>query len=202
VTDSGVNVVVEGLTSLDHVTLGELLGLGTLATDLTGHRDISSLGTSLHDEAKDTVTGTTDSKATEELVLEGLSLGLGAEATVGNTLSEDLNTSGGEVETLLDNGGHLADALTVLAKDVLGTCGLDNDLSASRGLTDLKTGITVLSKLTGEKLSKRKRGKGKAIVSIEKEEGNKLVWRYFKVILKTVHCKVLAYAEGVFNQCI
>jgi len=152
VTDSRVDVVVERLTSLDHVTLRELLGLGTLATDLTGHRDISTLGTGLHDEAEDTVTGTTDGKATEELVLEGLSLGLGAEATVGNTLSEDLNTSGGEVETLLDDGGHLTDALTVLTEDVLGTGSLDNDLGTGRGLTDLKAGITILSELTGEKL--------------------------------------------------
>jgi hypothetical protein len=44
-----------------------------------------------------------------------------------NTLSVKLNGVLGELETLLDEGGQLADATTLLTKNVLGVGGTDDD---------------------------------------------------------------------------
>jgi hypothetical protein len=157
VTHSGIDVLHGGLTGLDHVAISELLALGSLAADLSGHRHLGSLGARLHDESEDTVASTTDGKSSEELVLKRLSLGLGAEATVGHTLSVKLDTSLGEVESLLHHGGELADALTLLAQHVLGAGGLDDDLSAQGGHADLHTGVTDLGQLLAEQLRHGKR---------------------------------------------
>jgi len=152
VTDGGLDILLVSVTSLDHVTIGELLGLGSLASNLAGHGHLSTLGAGLHDEAKHTVASTTDGKATEELVLKGLSLGLGVEASVGNAVSEDLNSALGEVESLLHHGGELSDSLTLLAKDILGAGGLNDNFDGGRGHSDLKASITILSKLSGKQL--------------------------------------------------
>lgn len=144
--------VLVGVTGLDHVTISELLGLGTLTSNLARNRDLSTLGTGLHNESKNTVACTADSEATEQLVLEGLGLGLRAEATVSNALSEDLYSTLREVESLLDNGGELANALALLTKDILSAGGLDDDFSADRGNSDLNTGIAILGELAGKKL--------------------------------------------------
>lgn len=101
VTHSGLDVVLLGLTSLDHVAIGELLGLGTLATDLAGHGDLSTLSAGLHDEAEDTVAGTANSQTTKELVLKGLSLGLSVEAAGSDALDEELDGIGLEVESVV-----------------------------------------------------------------------------------------------------
>ena len=88
------------MTTLDHVAVAELLGLGTLASDLSGDGHLSTLGARLHNEAKDTRAGSADSQASEELVLERLSLDLGVEAARSDALSEELNTVLGEVESV------------------------------------------------------------------------------------------------------
>ena len=152
VTDGGLDVLLVGVTGLDHVTIGELLGLGSLASDLAGHGHLSTLGAGLHDEAQHTVASTANGKATEQLVLKGLSLGLGVEASVGDAVGEDLNGTLGEVESLLDDGGQLSDSLALLAKDILSAGGLDDDLDSGRGHADLKAGITILSELSGQEL--------------------------------------------------
>ncbi len=53
--DSRIDVVVHRLTAVDHETVHELHGLGSLATELAGDDDFATLGTALHDETKDTV---------------------------------------------------------------------------------------------------------------------------------------------------
>lgn len=144
-----------GVTGLDHVAIGELLGLGSLASDLAGHRHLSTLGAGLHHEAQHTVASTADSKATEELVLQGLSLGLGVQASVGNAVSEDLDSALREVESLLNHGGQLSDSLALLAQHVLGAGSLDDDLDGGRGDSDLKAGIPILSELSGKQLQRK-----------------------------------------------
>ena len=104
------------------------------------------------DETDDTVARTTNGKAAEELELEGLGLGLGAKTTVLDTLGVKLDSAISKVETLLDDRGELADTLSLLAENVLGTGGTDDDLSAVGSGTDLNTGVAILGKLTSEKL--------------------------------------------------
>lgn len=58
VADGGIDVVLDGLTSLDHVTITELHALGTLSAQLTRDDDLSTSGSSLHDEAEDTIAST------------------------------------------------------------------------------------------------------------------------------------------------
>lgn len=93
------NNLLVGVASLNHVAISELLGLGTLASDLAGHRHLSSLGTGLHDKAQDAVASSAHGKAAQKLVLEGLSLSLGAKTTVSDSLSEDFDAILGEVES-------------------------------------------------------------------------------------------------------
>eukprot|EP00976_Prorocentrum_cordatum_P072880 1180876-Prorocentrum_minimum.AAC.3 len=55
------------------------------------------------------------SETTDKLVAEGLSLGDGAQTTVGNLLGVQLHGALREVEPLLDDRGQLANAATLLA---------------------------------------------------------------------------------------
>ena len=152
VSYGGISVDLSGMASLDHVTIAELHAIGTLPTKLTGNDDLNTLGRGIHDETDNTVASTTDSEATEELELEGLGLGLGAETTVLNTLGVKLDGAISEVKTLLDDGGELANTLSLLAKNVLGAGGTDDDLSAVGGSTDLNTCVAILGELASEKL--------------------------------------------------
>lgn len=152
VSDSGLNVLIVGEASLDHVSLRELLRLSTLASDLARDRHLGSLGTRFHDESENTVACATHGKSSEKLVLKGLGLGLGVEASVRDTLSEDLDSSFGEVESLLHNRGELSDSLALLSQHVLGAGSLNDDLSSNGGDTHLKTSIAVLGELLAKQL--------------------------------------------------
>lgn len=67
-------------------------------------------------------------------------------------LGEELNHAVGEVETLLDDGGQLPDALALLAQHILGAGRTDDDFRAQGHHTDLHAGVPVLGQLTGEQL--------------------------------------------------
>ena len=83
VANGNVNELQLGLTSGDDVALLVLLGLGSLATDLTGDDDLAADGTTAsHDGCEDVVGSKTDRGTTQELVLEVLSLGGGTEVSV------------------------------------------------------------------------------------------------------------------------
>ena len=58
VSDSIVNIVSRGLTGVDHESVGEFHGLGTSGTELARNDNFATLGAGLHDETKDTITGT------------------------------------------------------------------------------------------------------------------------------------------------
>lgn len=54
---------------------------------------------------------------------------------------------------LLHDGGELPDALALLAKNILGAGGADDDLSAERRHAHLHTRVSLLRKLLGKKLN-------------------------------------------------
>ena len=60
-------------------------------------------------------------------------MGNGAKTTVLNTLGIELNGVLGELETLLDKGGQLADTATLLTENVLGVGGTDDDPMGNKG---------------------------------------------------------------------
>jgi hypothetical protein len=126
---------------VDHEAVGELHGLGTGGTELAGDDNLATLGAALHDEAEDTIAGTTDGKTVEQLVAEGLALG-GVE---GDGVL-------GELESLLDERGELTDAAALLAEDLLGVGGTDDDVGNGGGDADLDARVTLLSELALEEL--------------------------------------------------
>lgn len=83
-SDGNVDVVVLGLTRVDHPSVNEFHALGTLASQLAAHDDLAALGARLHDEAEDTIAGSSDGKTADELVSEGLALSDGAQTAVGD----------------------------------------------------------------------------------------------------------------------
>merc|ERR1719454_51893 len=151
VANSNIDVLSHWMTSVNHQTIGELHCFGTLSTKLTRDNNLATFGTRLHDEAEDTIGGTADGKTAHKLVAHGFALGSGAQTTVGNLLSEELDLAVLHLETFLDQGGQLANALCLLAKNILGAGGQDNDLGALGGDADLDTRVTVLGQFTAEK---------------------------------------------------
>lgn len=57
VAHSCVDVVVDGVSAVDHQTVHKLHGLGPLTPQLAGHNDLTTLGTALHDEPQNTIAG-------------------------------------------------------------------------------------------------------------------------------------------------
>ena len=153
-----VDVLRVGKARLYHVSVGKLLRLGALASDLARDGHLSPLSSRLHDEAEHAVAGAAHCQSAEKLVLERLGLGLGAQAAVADTLGKDFHAALGEVESLLNNRRHLADALTLLAKHVLRAGGLDDDLRALGGDLHLETSIPILGELTRKQLTREMKG--------------------------------------------
>lgn len=147
-----VDELLSGLTGVDHEAVGELHGLGTGGTELAGDDNLATLGAGLHDEAEDTIAGTADSQAVEKLVAEGLALGDGGQTAVLDLGGVQGDGVLGELESLLDEGGELADAATLLSEDLLGLGGTDDDIGDGRGDADLDARVTLLSELALEEL--------------------------------------------------
>ena len=74
-----VDEFLAGVTRLDHVTLLELHRVRTLLAQLTGDDDLATLGTGLERAADHSVSSTTHGKTSQQLVLQGLHLGLGVQ---------------------------------------------------------------------------------------------------------------------------
>jgi hypothetical protein len=137
---------------VDHEAVGELHGLGTGSTELTGDDNLATLGAGLHDEAEDTIAGTTDGETVEKLVSEGLALSDGGQTTVLDLGGVEGDTVLGELESLLDERGELADAATLLTENLLGVGGADDDVGDGRRNADLDARVTLLSEFALEEL--------------------------------------------------
>ena len=149
-------ILVDGarIAGLDHVAITEAHGVGTLGTSLAADRDLATTSTRLHDETDDAIASTTDSKTLKKLVLERLALSHGAKTTVEDALDVELDLAVTEAETLLDDGGELTDALTVLTKNRLGASGTDDDLSASGSVANLNTSKALIDEHASHELAK------------------------------------------------
>jgi len=93
-----------------------------------------------------------DGQSSDELVSEGLSLGNGAQTTDGDLFSVELDGSLGEAEPLLNDGGQFADSAALLAQNVLGSGGHDDDLGPGGGDSDLDAGVTIFGQLASQEL--------------------------------------------------
>ncbi len=58
VAHGDVNELAGRITGVDHETIGELHGLGTLGTEFARYHDLTTLGAGLHNEAQNTIAGT------------------------------------------------------------------------------------------------------------------------------------------------
>jgi hypothetical protein len=152
VTGSVVDEVLGGLTRVNHEAVGELHGLGTGSTELTGDDNLATLGAGLHDEAEDTIASTSDGETVEKLVSEGLALSDGGETTVLDLGGVEGDGVLGELESLLDERGELANAAALLAENLLGVGGSDDDIGDGGGNADLDAGVALLSELALEEL--------------------------------------------------
>lgn len=151
-TSSAVDEVAGGLTGVDHEAIGELHGLGTRSAQLTGDDDLATLGARLHDEAQDTVAGTADGETVEELVAQGLALSDGGQTAVLDLGGVEGDAVLGELEALLDEGGELANAAALLAQNLLGVGGADDDVGDGGRYADLDARVALLGQLMLEEL--------------------------------------------------
>ena len=169
-TDGNIDEIVLGLTSGDLITLSVLLGLGTLATHLTGDHDLATDGaTSAHHSAEDVVGGHTHGGTGQELELEGLNVSSGAKvAIVGDGLDGkvDLVVAVVEVVSLLDQRLDLLDLTGLLGDEVLSLGGAHADLSVDGGGADLNASVALHTESLLEELVQ---------LSLEHTVGNELL---------------------------
>ena len=163
--DGIVDIVIDRLARVDHQAVNKLHRLGTLSTQLARDDDFAALGTGLHDVADNTVAGAASRQARKKLEAEGFTLGDRRQATILHLLGVKLDGAVGKLEALLDDGGQFADAAAILAENLLGAGGTDDDFSALRSDTHFHTGIAIFREKTSQKLVK---------LGIEDTVGNKL----------------------------
>jgi len=144
VAGGDVEIVDLGLTGADHVTLLELHGLGALLLELAGDDDLTTLGVVHHDGLDDGVGGESDGDILEELELQGLDLGGGAETLSLDALDGEFYGVLGVVEPLLDEEGELSELSALNTDDGEDLGGLDSDLGLDGSNSDLDAGVTSL----------------------------------------------------------
>jgi hypothetical protein len=165
VAGSEVDEVLGGLTRVDHEPVGELHALRTSSTKLSGHHNLATLGTALHDESEDTIAGPSDGQAVEELVSQGLALGDGRETTVLDLGGIEGDGVFGELEALLDEGGEFADSSSLLTENLLCVGGPDDDVGDGGSDADFDSRVSLLGQFTLEELVQ---------LSVEDTIGNEL----------------------------
>lgn len=152
VTGGSVDELTSWLARVDHEAVSELHGLGAGSAKLAGDDNLATLGTALHDEAENAVAGTADGQTIQELVAQRLALGDSRETAVLNLGGIEGDGVLGELKALLDETGELADAAALLAKDLLGVGGANDDIGDSWSNADLDAGVALLSQLALEEL--------------------------------------------------
>jgi len=151
VSNGGVDVLADWVTGVDHHTVDEFHGFRSLASDLTGDDNLATAGTVLHDESEHTVGGSSDGQTAEELVSEGLGLGDGGKASVGNSLDVEVDGTLLGAPSLVDDSGQFANSSGLLSENLTGSGGDDDDF-AGFALSDDDATVAILSKLALEEL--------------------------------------------------
>jgi hypothetical protein len=131
-------------------TYGELHGLSTGSSQFTTDNNLATLGTTLHDESENTIACSSNSKTVEKLVSEGLALGDSGETTVLDLCGVEGDGVFWELEALLDEGGELADAATLLSENFLCMGCANNNVRDGWGDADLDAGVAFLGEFTLE----------------------------------------------------
>ena len=149
-TSGGVNEVLRWLTRVDHETVGELHALGTGSTKLSGDDNLTTLGTALHNESEDTIAGSSDSQAVQQLVSEGLALGNGGETTALHLGGIEGDGVFGKLETFLDEGSEFTDSSSLLAENFLCVGCADDDIGDGGCNSDFDARVSLLSQLALE----------------------------------------------------
>lgn len=144
---SVVDEVLCWLTRVDHETISELHALGTSSTKLSGNDNLTTLSSALHDESKDTIACSTNCQTVEKLVSEGLALCDGGETTILDLGGVKGDGVFGELESLLDEGGELADSSSLLAENFLGVGCADDDIGDGGCNSDFDARVSLLSQL-------------------------------------------------------
>jgi hypothetical protein len=137
---------------VDHETIGELHALGTSSTKLPGNDNFTTLSTALHDESKDTIASSANSKTVKQLVPEGFALCDGGETSVLHLGGVQGNGVLWKLESLLDEGGELADSSPLLAENFLGMGCADDDVGDGGCDSDFDTRVSLLSQFALEEL--------------------------------------------------
>jgi len=130
---------------VNHETISELHALGTSSTKLSRDNNITALSTTLHDESKDTIASSSNSKTVEEFVSEGLALSDGRETSVLDLGGVERDGIFGELESLLDEGGEFANSSSLLAENFLCVGGSNDDVGNGGCDTNFDARVSFLS---------------------------------------------------------
>ena len=152
VAGSRIDEVLGRLTRVNHEAIGKLHALGTRSPQLARNDDLATLGTALHDEAQDTVARTTHGQTVKQLVAERLALCDSGETTVLHLSGVQRDGVFGELEALLDEGGEFADAAALLAQNLLGVGGADDNVGHGGGNAHFDARVALLGEFALEEL--------------------------------------------------
>ena len=147
---SVIDEVLCWLTRVDHETISEFHALGTSSTQLSGNHNLTTLSSALHDESKDTIACSTNCQTVEELVSERLALCDGRETAVLDLGGVKGDGVLGELESLLNEGGKLADSSSLLAENFLCVGCADDDIGDGGCNSDFDARVSLLSQLALE----------------------------------------------------
>lgn len=150
VAGSVIDEVLCWLTRVDHETISEFHALGTSSTQLSGNHNLTTLSSALHDESKDTIACSTNCQTVEELVSERLALCDGGETAVLDLGGVKGDGVLGELESLLNKGGKLADSSSLLAENFLCVGCADDDIGDGGCNSDFDARVSLLSQLALE----------------------------------------------------
>jgi hypothetical protein len=94
----------------------------------------------------------TDGQTTQQLVAERLALRHSGQAPILDLFGVELDGALGEFEPLLDERGELADPAALLAEDLLGVGGADDDFRPGVRYADLAARVALRGQLAHEEL--------------------------------------------------
>lgn len=133
------------------VAYRELHRLGSRRPQLPRHHNLAPLRSTLHDKPQYTIARPPDRQAIQQLVPQALALRHSTQPAILHLCRVERHGVLWELESLLNKAGEFADAATLLAKDILGVRGADDDIGDGRSDTDFDAGVAFLGEFALEK---------------------------------------------------